>query len=255
LAVVSANLWHDWPRQRRWRLRLETLAQLVEKEGADVVLLQEVTRTPDARADEWLADRLGMDCLYARANGHAASIGFEEGVAVLSRYPLDSPQLHQFRSRVNPFVRRVALGAMIATPHGPVGAVSLHLSVWPSHNARQVAALPGWVGRLTGPHPAVVGGDFNAPEHRPGWGPARANWVDTFRHVFPHADGATHALRWPWGRVWRHQRLDYIFLHPGERRWLVLDARHVETPNQPHSDHKAVVAHIAPETRPAKGDC
>ena len=78
LTVLSANLWHDWPRRRGWPQRLEALAQLVEAEGADIVLLQEVARTPALRADEWLARRLGMAYAYARANGHEAAIGFEE---------------------------------------------------------------------------------------------------------------------------------------------------------------------------------
>jgi endonuclease/exonuclease/phosphatase family metal-dependent hydrolase len=248
---MSANLWHDWPRQRHWPARLESLAQLAEAERADVVLLQEVARTPDMRADEWLADRLGMNCLYARANGHAASIGFEEGVAVLSRFGLGAPRLHQFRSRLNPFVRRVALGALVATPDGPLAAVALHLSLWPSQNDRQLSALPHWVSQVAGVHPAVVGGDFNAPEHRPGIHRARAFWLDTLRQVDPHGDGMTHELRLPWGTVWRRQRLDYIFLHAGEQPWQVLRAHNVAAPHRPHSDHKAVVAVIAPEPRPA----
>jgi endonuclease/exonuclease/phosphatase family metal-dependent hydrolase len=246
LAVLSANLWHDWPRQRHWQARLEALAQLVETERADVVLLQEVARTGDLRADEWLEERLGMNCVYARANGHAAAIGFEEGVAVLSRYPVNDPQLRQFHSRANPFVRRVVLGCLVTTPHGPIGAVSVHLGLLPGHNARQLGALPGWVSRLAGAHPAVVGGDFNAPEHRPGIGLVRTAWLDTFRHLHPLADGTTHELRWPWGSIWRRQRLDYIFLHPGERPWRVLEAGHVGSPNIAHSDHKAVVVRIAP---------
>ena len=247
LAVISANLWHDWPRFRRWPARLEALAQLVETERADVVLLQEVARTRALHSDEWLADRLEMHCLYGRANGHAGAIGFGEGVAVLSRFPLGQPRLHQFRSRANPFVRRVALGTIVATPDGPMAAVSLHLSLLPRDNARQLAALPGWVSRLAGAGPAVVGGDFNAPEHRRGIGQARAFWLDTFRHLHPQAAGATHELRWPWGKTWRSQRLDYIFLQPGRQPWTVLEARHLETPGGRHSDHKAVVARLAPQ--------
>lgn len=256
LAVLSANLWHDWPRLRRWRARLEALAQLVEAERADVVLLQEVVRTRDLRADEWLAERLAMNCVYARANGHAAAIGFEEGVAVLSRFPVGSPRLHQFRARANPFVRRVALGCLLTTPNGPIGAVSLHLGLLPGQNAQQLAALPGWVSGLAGPRPAVVGGDFNAPEHRPGIRQVRTCWLDTFRHVHPQADGTTHELRWPWGSPWRRQRLDYIFLQPGQQPWRVLEARHVGSPGKPLSDHRAVLALIAPQAdTTAVGGC
>ncbi len=71
LTVLSANLWHDWPRFRRIKERLEDFARLAEREQADVILLQEVARTRAIRADEWLADRLGMVSVYSRANGHA----------------------------------------------------------------------------------------------------------------------------------------------------------------------------------------
>jgi endonuclease/exonuclease/phosphatase family metal-dependent hydrolase len=251
VTVLSANLWHDWPRQRRWPARLEALARLVEAEQAGVVLLQEVARTASLRADEWLARRLGMDGLYLRANGACAAIGFEEGVAILSRYPLGPPRLCQFGARLNPFVRRVALGALVATPAGPLGAVSVHLSLTPRRNAGQLAALPAWVSRLAGPHPVVVGGDFNAPEHRAAIRQAQARWLDTFRHLHPRAEAATHALRWPWGRAFRRRRLDYIFLHPGRLPWQVVGARHIEAPALPHSDHKAVVARLAPCSPPA----
>ncbi len=60
LTVLSANLWHDWPRQHRWTERLEAVAQLAEDESVDVLLLQEVARTSALKADLWLGNRLGM---------------------------------------------------------------------------------------------------------------------------------------------------------------------------------------------------
>jgi endonuclease/exonuclease/phosphatase family metal-dependent hydrolase len=113
ITVVSANLWHDWPRHRDMVERLEAFARLVEAEGADILLLQEVTRTPDLWVDEWLARRLGMAYVYARANGHQRGIGFEEGVAIFSRYPLRAPEVRQLSSPANPFVSRVALRTTI----------------------------------------------------------------------------------------------------------------------------------------------
>jgi exonuclease III len=48
---------------------------MVESEAADIVLLQEVARTTKLKVDEWLAERLGMGYVYARANGHEPGIG------------------------------------------------------------------------------------------------------------------------------------------------------------------------------------
>ena len=53
MTVISANLWHDFPRHRGLQKRLEAFAQLVESKKADLVLLQEVARTKSFYADDW----------------------------------------------------------------------------------------------------------------------------------------------------------------------------------------------------------
>jgi endonuclease/exonuclease/phosphatase family metal-dependent hydrolase len=252
LTVLSANLWHDWPRHRRLPARLESFARLVETQRADIVLLQEVARTPDLWADEWLGERLGMAYVYSRANGHAGGIGFEEGLAVFSRFPLADPRLQQLGGGRNPFVRRLGLGAAVATPCGEMLAFSVHLGLRRRQNAAQLAHLRAWVSGLAGSAPALVGGDFNAPETSLQISRAQTAWVDTFRRLHPQADGATHELRWPWGGLIRRARLDYIFLHLGSARWQVLEARHLATEGRPHSDHRAVLARLAfDQTEPA----
>ena len=60
LTVLCANLWHDWPRHQRWPDRVASFAGLAASVDADVLLLQEVARTPALAADRWLADRLGF---------------------------------------------------------------------------------------------------------------------------------------------------------------------------------------------------
>ena len=56
IVVVSANLWHDWPLRRRLHDRLESFARLIESEGVDVVLVQEVARWSGLWTDRWLAN-------------------------------------------------------------------------------------------------------------------------------------------------------------------------------------------------------
>jgi hypothetical protein len=87
LVVLSANLWHDWPRFRNIENRLEFFVRLVEQENADVILLQEIARTRSLKVDQWLADRLNMSYVYSRANG-SENIGFEEGLGVFSRFKM-----------------------------------------------------------------------------------------------------------------------------------------------------------------------
>lgn len=245
ITVMSANLWHDFPRFRRLSERLSAFAKLVETEGADILLLQEVARTPDLQVDKWLADRLGMAYIYSRANGHH-TIGFEEGLAVFSRFPLSRPQLSQLGKSTNPFVRRLALGANVETPCGSLLAFTVHLGLPPRSNAQQQAHLRRFVNSSAWNQPALVGGDFNSHESTSRIVSTKRAWIDTFRHLHPHADGHTHILRWPWGGALKRSRLDYIFLSPELPGWKITEARHLTTPGESHSDHRAVLVRLAP---------
>ncbi len=244
LTIVSANLWHDWPRHRDLPERLESLAKLIEERGANVVLLQEALRIPGLSAGEWMAERLGMTQGYVRANGAESAIGFEEGPAVLSKLPVLAHQALVLDSSAGPLVRRMALGAQIKLGCCSIWAVSAHLGFLRGENRRQMAQLRSWVADLAGEGTAVIGGDFNAGEAAHSIDLARQHWQDTFRSVNPSAEGHTHLLRWPWGEPLRRQRLDYLFLKPGQHDWVVLDAQHLTTQPRPHSDHKAVLARI-----------
>jgi endonuclease/exonuclease/phosphatase family metal-dependent hydrolase len=245
ITVLSANLWHDWPRHRRLLQRLKAFARLVETEKVDILLLQEVARTPDVRTDQWLAERLNMAYVYSRANGHHRGIGFEEGLAVFSRFPLKAPRLRHLEPSFKPFVHRLVLGAEVETPQAKLPVFSVHLSLLPSHNAAQVQLLQDWVTSVTGNRSALIGGDFNVNEHAAQIAHMRQTWLDVYRHIHPKTDGTTHELRlFSRGRA-RRRRLDYIFFFPGGHRWKVLGARHLDGPDGPHSDHRAVLARIA----------
>jgi len=72
----------------------------------------------------------------------------------------------------------------------------------------------------------------------------RSTWLDTFRLMHPHADGTTHELHNPWGTVIKRSRLDYIFLRHGKAKWKVLETRHLDGCDGPHSDHRAVLTRL-----------
>lgn len=244
LTVVSANLWHDWPRFRMLPERLENFAQMIEEQGAQVVLLQEASQTARLSASGWLADRLNMDHAYVRANGHQAAIGFEEGTAVLTSFPMSDVRALPLRSSAAPFVRRMALGARLELGCCQFWVVSTHLGFLRRDNQRQLAALRSWVDDMAGSETAVIGGDFNAGEGSHGIYAAQSHWQDTYRSLYPESDGTTHQLSWPWGGIIRRQRLDYLFLHAGVNPWQIMDAQHLATTPLAHSDHKAVLTRL-----------
>lgn len=245
ITVLSANLWHDWPYYRRLKDRLESFASLVESKAADIVLLQEVARTAWMRADEWLADRLGMAYFYIRANGHQESIGFEEGLAILSRFPLNDPMVRQLGATTSPFTHRLALSACVETPFGGLRAFCVHLGLIKGHNARQVENLQEWVNVTTQEGSALIGGDFNAHETAAQIVRAKRSWLDTFRLLHPEKDGVTHELK-TLGRIFKRTRRDYLFLQPGKLCWEVLEAAHLKVPHIYLSDHQIVVARLKP---------
>jgi endonuclease/exonuclease/phosphatase family metal-dependent hydrolase len=246
LTVLSANLWHDWPHYRRLPDRLKAFVKLAEQKTADIVLLQEVARTPGMKADEWLAQRLGMAYFYIRANGDEKAIGFEEGLAILSRFPLTDPQVKQLGETSNLFTRRMALSAHVETPFGGLRAFCTHLALTQGHNRKQVNQLQQWVSTTTQKETALIGGDFNAHETTAQIVETKRSWLDTFRSLHPDEDATTHELRMPWGRILRRARLDYVFLRPGDHRWQVVEAEHLKSEGISLSDHQVVLARLKP---------
>jgi endonuclease/exonuclease/phosphatase family metal-dependent hydrolase len=248
ITIISANLWHDWPRHRQLLPRLSAFAELAESETADIVLLQEVARTTKLKVDEWLAERLGMGYAYARANGHESGIGFEEGLAVFSRFPLEMPRWHQLGVSAFQVAQRMALGANVKTPCGNLIVFSVHLGISMKKNRQQLKRLQDWIGSTAKEQTALIGGDFNAHENRAHIRHIQRQWLDVFRHVNPDDDGTTHEIRWPWGKPLRRHRLDYLFMQKGGIHWNVLDARHIgaQVGKSSHSDHRAVMARLVP---------
>jgi endonuclease/exonuclease/phosphatase family metal-dependent hydrolase len=244
ITIVSANLWHDWPKHRQYTQRLESFAGMVRAEHADVILLQEVSHRPNFHVEQWLSEHLGMAYAYSRANGHEASIGFEEGLAVLSSFPIQTLYLQQLGSSANFFVHRLAMGAKVLSPWGSFAAISVHLGILKQQNSHQLAHLYTWLNKVMGGLPTIIGGDFNSNENSPQMTRVRSAWTDTFRLIHPHADGTTHELSIPQGRVIKRSRLDYIFLRSGNAKWKVLETRHLDGIDGPHSDHRAVLTRL-----------
>ncbi len=246
LQVLTLNLWHDWPFHRRLDARLEQVAATIDREQANIVCLQEVPNATDfPDTARRLADRLGMAYAYGRANGDRTTIGFEEGVAILSRYPLQSPQLIEMEPRVSPFEHRVVLRAFAETSAGQVAVYCAHLTTSRRANPEQVSWLRQFVSEDAGSRTAIIAGDFNAAGDSSQIRMLAGRWLDTFRVANPLDDGHTFTLVLPVVGTLLSHRIDYVFLSPGRSGGEVVGSRRLFVDGEGPSDHLAVLTTLA----------
>ncbi|NJN83067.1 MAG: endonuclease, partial [Caldilineaceae bacterium] len=147
------------------RLTIEEMAQAIEAENPDVVLLQEVARGwliyGSLDMLEWLSQRLGMAYVYAPTTGPLW------GNAILSRLPIENVEQHTLPPR-DLLLRRGFVTAQVDTGGDrPLNVIDTHL-----HNpddgsdvrVHQVETLLDYVQDLSG---VVLAGDLNAEPDSP----------------------------------------------------------------------------------------
>ncbi|MFZ5809066.1 MAG: endonuclease/exonuclease/phosphatase family protein [Chloroflexota bacterium] len=242
MTILSANICHTWPRRNFPAQRMDDFVKMVHHYQADILLLQEVWRSDMIHMHRWLANKLSMNLAYSRTNGDQRHIGFEEGLAILTRFPILATRQKYLRSSLHPFARRQALAAEILTPCGKLWTASVHLSIAPWRNRRQILELSHWLASVT--DTAVIGGDFNAPDTSTRIKNLKQIWTDTLRWIHPAAeDVTTHQVELPLGKKIR-QRIDYLFLKQDHPHWKILDAGRILTHHV--SDHLAIWTKFAP---------
>ena len=189
-------------------VRADRLASEIARLRPDVVVLQEAWCTV---AEGCLADRLALDlelhAAYARANGSLRWLGFEEGAAILSRFPIDAPETWPLRPDRGRFERRIALTARIDHPALPFEVVGVHAANGdPELAAAQTRHLLDRL-RARSERPALIAGDFNLDSNHPALD--RFGSID-YRDVLP--GGIDHVLVdagtsgwWPLWSEWRSE--------------------------------------------------
>jgi endonuclease/exonuclease/phosphatase family metal-dependent hydrolase len=258
LRVVSLNMLHGFPDFMDLPVRMELIAQEIRRLDADVVLLQEVPWTlRTGNVAKALAGELGYNYLYYRAEGNRWLIFFEEGEAILSRFPLQDSVFTRLTPRVDLFEMRVALGAVAQTPWGAVTLVDTHLTdKAPQKNYGQAESLLKFVEAQPG-ELKLVAGDFNAREDTPQIRLLSAAWTDTFRSAYPAEAGLTCCidnLKATSG-IALQERIDYIFLAgPSRSGGRVISIRKVFDAPFPQgsgwqwaSDHEGLMLELGQE--------
>lgn len=269
LRVVTFNLLHGGPASGlsgdddHLDDRLALVARELREVAPDIVGLQESSITRGRHVAAQLAGALGLHWAHASATRRVSGISlvdrlvvwamnFEEGPAILSRWPIVETEIIDLPRCARFYDPRVILRAAVETPRGRLQVFSTHLS----HDACQARRLGDVVRAHAGPLPALLLGDFNAAEGT-AWLQALvrdAGLVDAYRTANPDGRGPT---------VWQRpevqdptvtRRVDFIFVRPGTAiPGRVLSSRVIlSTPGRRAngaalwpSDHYGVAADIA----------
>jgi endonuclease/exonuclease/phosphatase family metal-dependent hydrolase len=257
LVVLSLNMLHGRPDFEHLDRRLDLIAAEIRRQEADIVCLQETPWRPGmGYAAARLAAETGMNHAYLRANGNRWTIRFEEGLAILSRYPIRQVDFAELLPRAGVFEHRVVLHAVIGAPQGDLEIFVTHLTNGDAQvNAAQAEDLRRYI-EATRAGPAIVAGDFNAREDEPQIQSLAPAWVDAYRLAQPEDAGRTCCIddltAGPAEPL--EARIDYIFLAPGaDPGYTLVRARRVLDEPYPSgggwlwaSDHVGLLVEVAP---------
>ncbi len=218
LRLMSLNVLHGYPEFAYLRQRMSLIAQEILELDVDIVALQEVPSTRGFEdGSQFLAMETGMNYLYLRANGNRPLIGFEEGIAILSKYDLVEPSFTELGPQAGFFEHRVALGVTSRTPQGDLDIVVSHLTNGDHElNLGQANNLEEFV-LNTRKRPVIVAGDFNASENSAQIAHLSGQWTDVYRAYQAEDPGLTccvNNLKAPPSEP-LEERIDYVFLIQG----------------------------------------
>jgi endonuclease/exonuclease/phosphatase family metal-dependent hydrolase len=215
IRIVSLNMLHGHPDFEYLPQRLGLIAAEIQRLAPDIVLLQEVPWTlKTGNGAEYLAEQAGMNYAYYRANGNKWAIFFEEGEAILSRYPLTHLSFTELKPQADTFEHRVVLHATTLMPTGELDLFVAHLTNGDETvNQAQLDSLRAFV-KATATTTAIIAGDFNAGEDEVHMVSLAEEWIDSFRLLHPEEPGYTSSvddLRAAPGEA-LEKRIDYIFV-------------------------------------------
>ncbi len=195
---------------------LERVADLIKQAGADVVLLQEIDRrTQRAAGADHLAELERLTGMHAAFGKSLDYQGGDYGIALLSRWPLDSVRVvplevrpPQLRSE-NQYEPRVGLYARVRTPLGPLHVLNTHLdpAAEPTYRHQELIRLLAFA-RRTVPEaePFILGGDLNARDDTPDIAALSLTFVDAWRRCGDGGPGHTFPAHAP------DRRIDYVLM-------------------------------------------
>ena len=219
---------------------LDRVAALIREAGADVALLQEVDRNTrrSGNVDQVteLARRTGMHAAFGKS---LAFQGGDYGIAILSRWPVDSSRTvplpidpPQLRSGVS-YEPRVALRAWITVPGGALHVVNTHMDASGDDRYRRQEIVTVLAQGDSSVVATMIGGDLNStPESAVQQAVRDRRWRDAWTMCGDGGPGFTYPAD---SGI---KRIDYLYLRAPLR---CVNARVL--PSQA-SDHRALLVEI-----------
>jgi endonuclease/exonuclease/phosphatase family metal-dependent hydrolase len=232
LRVVTYNLLHDGAGSgfldghTHLEERLEIAIRELQMLNPDIVAVQEASDSRrHGNVPERLARALGFQIVFAPATEHlfglwplsrlvVGLLGFKEGSAILSRFPIVAFQVYELPRCTSWIDRRILLRAELTTAWGP-------LQVFSTHTARgddcQVDRVGDIVRDRRGAAPSLLMGDFNMPDTSKELTRLRddGGFVDAFRTANPESQGPTVWQRIDASDSTVSRRVDFIWLLNG----------------------------------------
>jgi endonuclease/exonuclease/phosphatase family metal-dependent hydrolase len=260
--VMTWNIW--WRFGPRWQDRQHGLLDTLRRVDPDVVAMQEVWGTTGTTQAQEFADQLRLHAGFAAPSYPPAPDpprtpeheGVALGLGLLSRWPITSLREVELPARH----RTHAPVAMIATLQHPAGrlpVIAACLEYEPAYNDDRIAQAQALVELATdpaldGPLPVIVAGDLNAAPDSPVLRPLHDALIDAWTAGGGDPTAVTIPSTHPSAPVEAEelidQRIDHIFLRPGQAKLRVV----VESPRLAGaavdglypSDHRAVVCEL-----------
>jgi endonuclease/exonuclease/phosphatase family metal-dependent hydrolase len=204
--ILSYNIWNY---AGNWPVRRQLLVDIMRTESPDVVALQEVRHNwrdrPGHNQARWLAERLGYHWVFRPAHMFWHVPPVVEGLAFLSREPLED-----FRAYAVPRVRWAGPDRVILTgAFAGLRIFNVHFPLTERARVAEARQLVGLVINLGG-GPALAVGDFNADADQ---APMRMLDDAGFIDLWDSLEGGATTHQWP-----SERRIDYA-LACGCKAW------------------------------------
>jgi endonuclease/exonuclease/phosphatase family metal-dependent hydrolase len=202
---------------------LEITIQELRRVQPDIIALQEASESrKHGNVPKRIAEALGYHLVFEPATQHisgfglfdrliTSAIGFKEGPAILSRYPIAASEVYDLPRCQRKLDPRILLRAEVTAPDGPIQIFSAHTAKGDDCQLQRVGEL---FREHQGTGRAILMGDLNTGEQSP----VLLEWqkdpglIDVFRAANPGVSGGT---------VWQNiyvdwpttdRRVDFIFV-------------------------------------------